>query len=358
MTLTLFIAFISLIGLMVLHEFGHFIIAKKLGIKVEEFGIGYPPRLFAKKIGETLYSLNLVPFGAFVKIYGEQSRQKDKASFSERPIFHRVLVVLGGVISFWLIAVLLLSLVMTIGAYVAIEDEAQAAINPRVQIMAVAPDSPAGTAGLQAGDVIKQLSVSDIRFSIDKVKQVQELTNQHLGEEIVLKIQRGGQDFDVKLAPRPNPPSGQGAIGVTLVRTALEKYAWYLAPQKGISATLDLTSAVLQGWLGVLNNLFSGKETGVQIMGPVGIFAMFGQVAKMGASYFLQFVAMIAVYLALFNLLPIPALDGGKLLFLGIEAVRQKPVSFRIEQKITGFFFAFLIALMILVTIQDIIRIF
>ena len=142
------ISFFSIIALMVLHEFGHFILAKKFGVKVEEFGVGYPPRIFGKKFGETIYSLNLLPFGAFVKIYGETERTEDPWSFGGKPIWQRALVILGGVVSFWVISFVLFSVVMSLGLPVGIEDEDTAGFkNPKVQIYEISQGSPAEKAG-------------------------------------------------------------------------------------------------------------------------------------------------------------------------------------------------------------------
>jgi len=359
MFFSILIALISLSGLLILHEFGHFILAKKFGIKVEEFGIFLPPRLIGKKIGETIYSLNLLPFGAFVKIYGEEKREQDYRSFSKRPIWQRALVVLGGVVSFWIISAILLSIVMGLGIPTTIEDEQNHnLINPKVQIVAIAPDSPAANAGLEVGDAIIKLQITNYKLQITKVKEVQEFTNSNKGKEITLTIQRGKEVFDVTLVPRILPPKEEGPMGVALARTALLSYPWYQAPIRGALATFNLTLSVITGWIEALKNLFLGLPTETQLMGPVGIFDLFTKVSQLGISYFIQFVAVISIYLALFNILPIPAVDGGKLLFLGIEAVRRKPISQEIEQKITAFFFSLLILLMFWITIKDITRIF
>ena len=359
MIFTIIIAFISLIGLIVLHEFGHFIIAKKFGVKVEEFGIGFPPRLFGKKIGETFYSLNLLPFGAFVKIPGEIEKIEDHRSFSAQPIRKRALIVFGGVLSFWIMAAIIFSIVFNLGISVAISDEENHnLVNSTVQIAAIASNSPAAKAGIKPGDTIKQLTVNSEQLTISKVKEVQEFTDLHKGKVITLTIERGKEIFDVKLVPRVSPPIGEGAMGVGLVRTALKSYPWYLAPWQGILATGNMTLTIIQGYSQAINNVISGKPSGVELMGPVGVFHLFTQASQLGINYFLQFIGVIAIYIALFNILPIPAVDGGKLLFLGIEAVKRKPVSQKVEQNITAFFFMILIALMIFVTIKDIMRIF
>lgn len=362
MFFTILITLISIIGLLTLHEFGHFIVAKKIGVKVEEFGVGYPPRLFGKKIGETIYSLNLLPFGAFVRIPGEggeKSNLEDYQRFIGKSVWQRAQIMLGGVVSFWIIAVILLSIVFMIGAPQAISDnETGPLINPKVQLVAIAANSPAEKAGLKAGDAIKQISISGSQFPINKVKDVQDLTEQYKGEAITLTIQRGKEIFTVSLVPRESPPAGEGAMGVALSRTAEKSYPWWQCPVKGIQATFDLTSSVILGWGKLLGNLIQGHglPKGVQFVGPVGIGALVSQAAKVGINYFLQFIALIAVYLAVFNILPIPALDGGKLLFLGIEKIKGKPVNRKIEENVTAAFFFALILLMIFVTIKDINR--
>jgi len=359
MFLAIIIAFISLMGLLVIHEFGHFILAKKFGVRVDEFGIGYPPRIFGKKIGETIYSLNLLPFGAFVRLPGEIGKAEDPHSFSRQPVFKRALIAFAGVLSFWIIAVILFSIVFNLGTPVAIGDNVESnLVDPKVQIVSVLSGSPAKTAGLRPGDAIIKFRAADYESGITKIKEVQGLSEQYKGKEIILTIQRGKEVFDVSLVPRVSPPSGEGPVGVALVRTAIKSYPWYLAPWQGILTTFNMTGAVIQGYGQAIKNLTIGKPTGVELMGPVGVFNLFTQVSQLGVSYFLQFVGMIAIYIAIFNILPIPAVDGGKLLFLGIEAIRRKPLNEKIEERVTAVFFALLIVMMIWVTIKDISKLF
>jgi len=354
-------AFLSVIFLLVCHEFGHFIIAKRFGVKVEEFGIGYPPRLFGKRFGETLYSLNLLPFGAFVRIPGEDGSEKsleDPRSFMRQSVWKRMLILLGGVVSFWIMSAVLLSFAFAMGTPQAISDDEIVSGPAKVQVLAVAPNSPAQEAGLRSGDAILQMSVFDIQFPITKVKDIQEFTETYKGQQVALTIERGNDVFNVSLTPRAEHPSDEGSIGITLARTAQKSYPWWQAPLKGIEATINITGAVIVGWAKVIANLVSGQglPKGVQFVGPVGIGSMVAQAAQAGFSYFLQFMAMISIYLAVFNILPIPSLDGGKLVFLTIEKIKGKPVSPKIEQGITVAVFGTLIILMIIVTAKDISR--
>lgn len=355
MEITFIILFIfSLFVLILVHEFSHFILAKKFGVKVEEFGIGYPPRLFGKKIGQTLFSINLLPLGGFVKIYGEDERVNDPRSFSQKPLWQRALIVLGGSISFWLISIIILSIVLNIGAPRMVDDEMNNLKDPQVQIVAVATESPAEKAGLRVGDAILKLRVDDNTISVDKIKEIQEFTQENQGKDVVLIIGRGDELLEISLVPRVSPPEGEGPMGIALARTVVESYPWYEAIKRGIVATVNLSVLVIQGWIQASKNFVLGLPTGVQIMGPIGTTKKAAEIGQLGTTYFLQFIALVAVYVGLFNLLPIPALDGGKLLFLGIEKIKGKPLPQKLEQKISTFFFILLIALIIWVSIKEV----
>ncbi len=359
MFLQIVIAFISIVSLVSLHELGHFLVAKKFGVRVEELGIGYPPRIFGKKIGETIYSINLIPFGAFVRLPGEIEESKDPRSFSQQSLGRRALITLGGVIAFWVIAVVLLSSLSFLGTPTVVGDEDSSfLIDPKVQIVDVSQDSPAQLAGLEVGDVIRKMSFGEELSSILTIREIQGFTNTHLEEKITLTIERGGEVLSIPLIPRANPPSGEGAMGVALVRTAIKKYPWYLAPWQGILATGNLTLNIVRGYITAIVNVFKRVPTGIQMVGPIGVSRMLAQAQQMGVNYFISFLSMIAIYLAVFNILPIPPFDGGKLLFLGIEAIRKKPVSVKIEQNITASLFVLLLILMVWVTINDIRAIF
>ena len=355
---TFTIAFISLISLITLHEIGHFLLAKKFGVKVEEFGIGYPPRIIAKKIGETTYSLNFLPFGAFVSMKGETEESSDPRSFSKQSVGKRFLIALGGVLSFWIIAAIIFSIVFGMGAPVAIGDEKTFEFsNPRVNIMAIAKNSPAEIAGLKVGDIIKGFEVDGTRFDVTKIKEVKEITDANKGQELILIIERG-KEIQVPLIPRVSPPVNEGPMGVALVRTAIQKYPWYLAPFKGIKATGEITLFVIQAYAQAIENLFIGQPLGIEMVGPVGVLQILVQSQQLGIIYFLNLLALISIQLAIFNLLPIPAVDGGRIMFLAIEAVRKKPVSQKTQQKMIVFSFLALLLIMVWVTIKDVTKLF
>ncbi|MDD5145894.1 MAG: M50 family metallopeptidase [Candidatus Pacebacteria bacterium] len=336
------IAFISLLGLVVLHEFGHFIAAKRFGVKVDEFGIGFPPRLFGKKIGDTVYSLNLLPLGAFVKMPGEVEHTEDPDSFFKKAIWKRIVIVLAGVISFWLISFIIFS-----------------AIPTGVAISYVKDNTPAALASLKAGDVINSASVLGDEKNIFKISDVQNIINDNKGKEIVLNIQRGGENLNISVTPRASPPPEEGPLGISLAYGPSQRnYPLYQAPFKGFLRTAEFTFDIVTGWAGAISKAIKRQPTGVELTGPVGTFSLFSAALKEGPQFFLLFFALISLYIAMFNVLPIPSLDGGKLLFLIIEAVRKRPVSQKVEQVLTTAFFSLLILLMIFVTIKDVIRLF
>ncbi len=347
------IAFFSLIGLVVLHELGHFLVAKKFGVRVEEFGIGLPPRLFGKKIGETLYSLNLLPLGAFVRLTGEEGSSTDPRSFGARSLLQRALIIGAGVIAFWIIAFFIfVGLALTTGIPASVSDEiTEGVLNPQVRVLGIAPESPAKAAGLLSGDAVQDFA---------KVGEFQSFINQHKGQEIVLSIVRAGQNLSIPITPRLEPPVGEGPLGIELVRTGNMQYRWYEAPVAASQKTIGLTVEIVQGLLGTLAGVFGGKglPEGVGVVGPIGIVDLLRNSFAFGIGHFLSFLATLSIYLAIFNALPIPAVDGGRLLFLGIEALRKKPLGERIEQRVNGFFFLLLITFMIWVTIKDITRLF
>lgn len=345
------IAFLSLIGLVVLHELGHFLAAKKFGVKVEEFGIGLPPRLFGKKIGETLYSLNLLPLGAFVRLTGEEGQSADPRSFGAKSLLQRSVIVGAGVVAFWIISFFIFfGLALTSGIPAGISDEAAGnVLHPQVRILAIAPGSPAKTSGLLPGDAVQDFT---------RVDEFQSFIGSHKGEEIALQVIRGSQSLSIPVTPRSEPPAGEGPLGIQLVRVGNLQYSWYDAPVAAFQKTAGSTAEIVQGLLGTLQGVFSGRglPEGVGVVGPIGIVDLLRNSFAFGVSHFLAFLATLSIYLAIFNALPIPAVDGGRLLFLALEGIRKKTLGAQVEQRVNAFFFMLLITFMVWVTIKDITR--
>ena len=331
--------------------------AKHFGVKVEEFGIGYPPRIFGKRFGETLYSINLIPLGAFVRIYGEESDIHDSRSFSNLAIFKRVLIVLGGVIAFWVATIVIFSVVFVIGASLPIGDQDIAGVtDPRVTITMVQADSPAATTGLQFGDVIKEMQEGNEKIAVLKIGDFQKFTQDNKDKKVLVTINREGREIVFSVTPRLSYPADQGPLGVELERIAdvIKKYPWYEAPVRGTLYTGEVTIEAMKGIYKVLVDVFGGRglPKEAQLAGPIGITIFLARAADFGVGFFLYFIGSISVLISLFNLLPIPALDGGKLLFLLVEKIKKRPVSVRLEQRITIVCFFILIALSLFVTVE------
>ncbi|MEK7510538.1 MAG: M50 family metallopeptidase [Patescibacteria group bacterium] len=363
--MNIFIAILSIGILIILHELGHFFLAKKLGVKVEEFGIGMPPRILGRKWGETLYSVNALPIGGFVRMEGEEKRSGGPGSFSQKPVWQRFLIVAGGVFVFWIIAAVIFGVLgATAGIPMAITDEQTRGVtNPQVQVIGVAPNSPAAAGGIRVGDTIKEIEnkKSNIKKSeTGKVGDIQEFTEGQKGQELIVTIQRGSEVLETTLTPREHPPAGEGPMGIALARTTRIAYQWYEAPFQGVVLTGKLTWNILGGLGGLALNLIKGDglPAGMQVTGPVGVVSLLGNSFQLGISQFFFFIAVLSVYLAIFNTIPIPALDGGRMFFLLLEWIRRKPLPEEWERRMIAISFLILIPLILWVTVNDIGRLF
>lgn len=349
------IIFVLVLGLLIfVHEFGHFIVAKKSGMKVEEFGFGFPPKIFGIKRGDTTYSINLLPIGGFVRILGEDGENpNDPKSFASRGVGIRAAVISAGVIMNLLLAIVLLIIGFKIGIPSVVEGNEDLNIrDQKVQIVTISDGSPAQQAGIKIGDGIIEIDST----KVESVEQVQDLINQAKGKELNLTIERGEEVQNITLVPRENPPENEGATGIALVKTGIISYPWHISIWKGIEATFSMTIAIVVAFAGILKNIFIGQGVSEGLSGPVGIAVMTGQMAKLGFVYILQFTAILSINLAILNFLPFPALDGGRMLFLILEKIRGKKVKKKTENMIHATGFIILIILMILITFRDIFK--
>jgi regulator of sigma E protease len=358
LTIIVFLAILSV--LVLVHEAGHFFVAKKLGIKVEEFGFGFPPRAFAFKKGETVYSFNWLPIGGFVKLYGEDEagggrleikdiKIKDKSrAFFARPVWQKALVVVAGVFMNFVLAVLILSFLFS-AVGVAVQSN-------KVIVANVSKDSPAQIAGLKPGDLIESLG----GVAITSTQALIDITKKHLGEQISLKVKTAkGQEELISLTPRKNYPQGEGPIGVLISQNfEIKKYPWYQAPFVGLQESGRQSYLIVLGLWTVLYSLFAQGQVPQGVAGPVGIAQLTGQVVQFGLPAVLSFVSLLSLNLAILNILPIPALDGGRLLFILIEGVTRKRVNPKFESYTHVVGMAILLSLVALITLHDLIRIF
>jgi regulator of sigma E protease len=355
---TLFFLFV--IALLVLvHEWGHFFVARKFGIKVEEFGFGFPPRVASWMKNGVRYSFNLLPLGGFVKIFGEQGEgEGNPESFISRSAFQRFLVIVAGVLMNLVLAWVLFSLAAGIGAPAALSDEDVGVGNAPVTIIGIAPRSPADDAGLQFGDAIETVRAGERVIPITAVSLFQEIIRKERGNKITVAFRRGDEAREVALVPRIDPPQGEGALGVALARVIFERAPWYRAPWDGFWMLVFAAQGIGSGLYAVFRELFTTGRLMGEVSGPVGIFMITDQVRLLGFSYILHFIAVLSVNLAVLNLLPIPALDGGRILFIALEKLKGSPVNFKFEQLAHTIGFAILIFLMLLVTYRDVARLF
>lgn len=346
------IAIISLVVLMAIHELGHFLMAKRFGVPVEEFGIGLPPRIFGFKFGQTFYSLNWLPFGAFVKIPALEGDDSERDE--QLPIYKRALIFSGGVIATWIAAFLIFTIIAGVWGlpFAASGDQPG-----QIQIMEVNADSPAEEIGLKMGDIVVGGQVNDQQFDFDQVDQMISFLGDHRGQEVTLIIQRGADQFDVDLAIDADPE--KQVLGVMIGSVVQQHYSWYQAPGAGLKATISQTIAIPVVTVDVFSRLIQGEDVpGARLVGPIGIVQIAGQQAAAGWDHLLILVANIAIYLTLFNIIPLPALDGGRILFLIIEKSRGRAPSRVIENRINNIFFLLLIGLLIFISIRDILYLF
>jgi len=342
MTILVFLLVLSL--LVFVHELGHFVVAKSTGIKVEEFGFGYPPRLLTlARRGDTEYTINAIPFGGFVRMLGEEDPTHPE-SFAAKGKLVRAGTLLAGPVMNVVLAFLLLIGVGLVGFDIPLGS---------VAIIEVAPDSPAAGAGLQEGDIILSIDTLTVRNTYDLSRN----TRTRLGKDVTLSIKRNEDTLSVSLSPRQEWPVGEGPMGVTIqtvdiVGTDKLRYSLWEAIPIGARATGDMFLAIFSGVARMIRG-----DIAPDLTGPVGIAAATGEIAKSGLVYLIQFAAFLSVNLAIFNLIPFPALDGGRLAFIALEALRGgKRVTPEKEGLIHLIGLAILIGLMLIVSYNDVVR--
>ena len=347
--ITTILAFLGVLAVLILaHELGHFASAKAFGIKVEEFGLGFPPRLIGIRRGETLYSLNAIPLGGFTKMAGEED-PKVPRSLASKSIGTRIIVLSAGSVMNALLPILLFSIAFMVPHNVLIE--------PTV-VQTVSPGSPAALAGITPGDTLLSINGK----AINNFSEFQRYTFLNLGEKTTILVKHSDTTTEeIQLIPRWNPPQDEGAIGIkrdiefalansTIVRQ--HKPFWKAIPM-GVSECIK-TYILFKN---VIISMFIGT-TPATVAGPVGIAQITGEAARAGISYLLEFAAFFSINLAIINIFPLPALDGGRIAFVLLEWVRRgKRVSPRIQGMVHTIGFFALIALMVAITYQDIIRI-
>lgn len=352
MILTLITFLLVLSVLVLVHEFGHFLAAKKAGIKVEEFGLGYPPRLFGKKFRGTIYSLNWLPFGGFVRLYGEQTDKKIKSqtAFCQKNKKTRSLVLLAGVFFNFLLAIVVFAIVYSFSGIPTKTD--------KIKILGVIPGSPAAQSGLKENDTV--LKVGD--KTLEDSQAFIDLIEEGKGQELLLTVEREKEGkLLLWVVPRENPPEQEGPLGVIISDMEMKKYPLWQMPFRGIvegsKEALAWLVLIVKALAGMFFNLFAKGIIPKDVAGPVGIFQVTGLVAQTGFLNVLQFIGILSINLAVVNLLPLPALDGGRLLYILIyEGLFRRKSNLAIESIVNTIGIVFLFCLIILITFNDVKR--
>lgn len=355
MLTTILIFFVILLALVLVHEWGHFFAARRLGIKVDEFGFGFPPRLASIERGGTRYSFNWLPLGGFVKLKGEAGENREEPdSFASQKPWRRSVVLLAGVTMNLVLAFFLLSGGFMLGVPVSLqENEIDHARDIKIQVVMVSPNSPAEQAGIKIGDAIVSLNGQ----SFNTLSEVQDYIAANSGSAIELKLDRLGESVTVLAQPTVLPEVPDRAIlGVNLLQTGILSYPWYEAVWQGAKATVVLTREIVMAFGQLFRGLIITRQVPADVAGPVGIAVLTGQVVDLGFAYVLQFAALLSINLALINVLPFPALDGGRLLFVVIEKLRHKATDAKTEAIVHNIGFAFLMILVVLITYRDLVR--
>lgn len=341
--------FLLVIGpLIFIHELGHFLVAKWCGVRVERFSLGFPPRLFGFKRGGTDYCVSAVPLGGYVKMAGENPEEETHGApdeYTSKSAGARALIIIAGPLMNYLLAFALYVGVIFVGGDLKVVDSG-------LRVGEMTTDWPAEAAGLETGDRILAIDGQPVA----DFEALKDYIGPREGTEIALSVERGTDTLTLALTPRgaEDPQSGvtEGKIGIYPL-TAFEPVGLWSALQAGVQATWQNTRMV--------GNFFfrfvSGRESPRNIGGPLFIASIAGQVAEQGWRYFLGFMAILSINLAILNILPIPALDGGQLMFILIERIKGKPLSLRQRIAVQQVGLAFLLVLIIFVTINDIVRV-
>jgi regulator of sigma E protease len=337
------LVFLGLSFVIIIHELGHLIMSKIFGVGVEEFGLGFPPKIWSKKIGETKYSINWILWGGFLKINGlrpeiERKNLPEKTSFMRQGFYKKSLIIAGGVLINFLLGWILISLVTIIG------------IPKTIFVADIEQGSLASVSGFQKGDLILNFnSADDFNSFLDKNK----------GKETVFTVKRDGTEKEIKVV-LPSERSKAGEIlGIYYAETGVEKLGFGKSIISGFTTSCKLVYFYLRGYISLFGKIFTDSSSVFQsLMSPVGLFSMGALVSKAGLAYFLQLLAYLSINLVIFNFLPFPMLDGGWFALIAIEKIKGSPVSQKTEMIVNGIGFIILFSLLLLTTVKDVINLF
>lgn len=358
MLLTIIVFILVIGGLVVVHEFGHFIVAKKVGVKVEEFAVGFPPRLYSKKVGETEYSINLLPLGGYVKMLGELEHSTDKRAFENQKPGKRFLIAIAGVVMNLLLAWILLDIGFTVGMSPIIskpESIPGKILSSEVIVASTLKDSVAEKAGLQSGDILTSAKSGNETVTFSTAAELSSFSNRHKGQSatIYYKNDNGSYEKSIDFPDQENP------FGLSVAQKSIVRVPWYKAPYVALRETTEIFKETFDFLGSFFKQLFSKGQVSNEVGGVVSIYVYTGLALKAGAMVLLQFIALLSINLALINILPFPALDGGRLVFIIAEKIAgKKVVKEKVENIIHTVGYMLLILLAIAVTYKDIVKLF
>jgi len=368
MSVVIFI--IILLALVLIHELGHFVVAKLFRIRVDEFAFGFPPRLFSITKGETRYAFNLLPIGGYVKIHGENpddvpAHDPDRArSFVAKPRWVQALVVLAGVIMNWFLAWVLIWAVLVIGIGASAYDIPEGKVLEEAKLYAteVLKDSPAEKAGLKGGDQILDIADGDVPLPTEELTRIGGFSGfitAHPTSTLTIRALRGEATETILVTPTLglNPQATNSpAIGVVLDISGTVHFGFFEAGKESVVRTWDFTVLTAKGLAEFFLSIGRGSADLTQVTGPVGIVKVVGEASAMGIVPVLLLSALISINLALINLLPFPALDGGRLVFILLEGIMRRPISAVFQGRVNMVGFVLLLVLMVVITYHDIVK--
>ncbi len=369
----LILGLVLFVMLVVVHEFGHFIMARRNGVDVEEFGIGFPPQAWGRKLKSgMLFTINWLPLGGFVKLKGEHDEDKAKGSYGAASLWAKTKIIGAGVVMNLIVAILMFTLLAIIGMPKLVDNQFTIAndtnvISNKVLVGAVEEDSPASKAGLQQRDQLLGITKEKESRDIPDAKSLPEITNEFSGKTVEITYVRDGELKTAEATLRTaeevesskNSDNPKGYLGVVPTEFTMRRSTWS-APIVGVGITKQFTELTLKGLGSVIVGLFNGdtEKASSQVSGPVGVFVLIKEGSKLGLQFILMIIAVISLTLAIMNVLPIPALDGGRLFVTYLFRLMRKPLTAKTEDMIHGIGFAVLMLLFVLITVVDVKRFF
>ncbi len=366
--MSILIFIIILLVLVLVHEFGHFFTAKSFGIRVDEFGFGFPPKLFGFKKGETEYTFNALPLGGFVRIFGESPDEENMngpdadRSFVNKPKWKQALVLFAGIFSNFLLAWILFSICFMSGFPTSVGSEPNGSqlSDVHLVVLSVLPKSPAETAGLKIGDKILNITSGKNSTSYVSPETIQSFVVSSAGKEIDIGYTRG-QNSEINLAkilPVENKTDNKPEIGISMDMIGNVKLPFLNAFFEGMRFTLSMTKNTAVGLYTLIAQSIHGKANLSEVSGPVGLVGIVGDAYKFGFVYLLSFTALISINLAIINVIPFPALDGGRIFFLLIEKIKGSRMNPKVANTLNMIGFYLLIFLMLVITYHDVVKLF